>query len=185
MESFIATVSDLFPKLLHTPVKHEIFVLVICLFNFLFHILFITEVSKSIYRIPSVKFWTCISVSRLSLGRNLHFLSHWLLRWNQSLPERFDNRCNCGGGMDFWWVSFSWSSSQCSEKTLKREMSWSRLAEMNNLPFVRGWPSSRHHWWQHWTEAIHILQTLLEICHSRTVSGQFETLFIQSSLIFF
>uniref|UniRef100_H3BXN3 Transporter n=1 Tax=Tetraodon nigroviridis TaxID=99883 RepID=H3BXN3_TETNG len=43
VESFITTVSDLFPKLLHAPVRHEIFVLVVCLCNFLFHILFITE----------------------------------------------------------------------------------------------------------------------------------------------
>ncbi|KAM3605493.1 uncharacterized protein V6R79_026298 [Siganus canaliculatus] len=43
VESFITTVSDLFPELLHAPVRHEIFVLVICGSNFLIHLIMVTE----------------------------------------------------------------------------------------------------------------------------------------------
>ncbi|XP_056913019.1 sodium- and chloride-dependent betaine transporter-like [Takifugu flavidus] len=43
VESFITTVSDLFPKVLRAPIRHELFVLVVCLANFLFDILFVTE----------------------------------------------------------------------------------------------------------------------------------------------
>eukprot|EP00066_Takifugu_rubripes_P025767 XP_011615033.1 PREDICTED: sodium- and chloride-dependent betaine transporter-like [Takifugu rubripes] len=71
VESFITTVSDLFPKVLHAPIRHELFVLVVCLANFLFDILFVTEGGIYIF---------------------------YLIR---SLSKLFDNRCNCGSGLDF------------------------------------------------------------------------------------
>ncbi|XP_015242449.1 PREDICTED: sodium- and chloride-dependent betaine transporter-like [Cyprinodon variegatus] len=43
VESFITTVTDLFPKLFRVPVKHEIFVLFICLSSFLVHLTLVTE----------------------------------------------------------------------------------------------------------------------------------------------
>uniref|UniRef100_A0A674NB91 Uncharacterized protein n=1 Tax=Takifugu rubripes TaxID=31033 RepID=A0A674NB91_TAKRU len=46
--SFITTVSDLFPKVLHAPIRHELFVLMVCLCNFLFQLMLVTEVSKSL-----------------------------------------------------------------------------------------------------------------------------------------
>ncbi|XP_068195958.1 sodium- and chloride-dependent GABA transporter 3-like [Antennarius striatus] len=43
VEGFVTAVSDLFPKWLHAPVKHEIFVLVVCGSSFLIHLLLVTE----------------------------------------------------------------------------------------------------------------------------------------------
>ncbi|XP_029687052.1 sodium- and chloride-dependent betaine transporter-like isoform X1 [Takifugu rubripes] len=43
VESFITTVSDLFPKVLHAPIRHELFVLVFCFCNFLFQLMLVTE----------------------------------------------------------------------------------------------------------------------------------------------
>nr|XP_046264519.1 sodium- and chloride-dependent GABA transporter 3-like [Scatophagus argus] len=43
VESFITTVSDLFPKLFRAPVRHEIFVLIICVSSFLVHLILVTE----------------------------------------------------------------------------------------------------------------------------------------------
>nr|XP_020468107.1 sodium- and chloride-dependent GABA transporter 3-like [Monopterus albus] len=43
VESVITTVSDLFPKLFRAPVRHEIFVLLICLSSFLIHLTLVTE----------------------------------------------------------------------------------------------------------------------------------------------
>ncbi|XP_070774797.1 sodium- and chloride-dependent GABA transporter 3-like [Enoplosus armatus] len=43
VESFITTVSDLFPKLFRAPVRHEIFVLTICVSSFLIHLTLVTE----------------------------------------------------------------------------------------------------------------------------------------------
>lgn len=45
VESFITTVSDMFPKWFHKPLRQEIFVLVVCASAFLVHLLLITEVS--------------------------------------------------------------------------------------------------------------------------------------------
>ncbi|XP_070830094.1 sodium- and chloride-dependent GABA transporter 2-like [Chaetodon trifascialis] len=43
VESLITTVSDLFPKLFRAPVRHEIFVLIICGSSFLIHLTLVTE----------------------------------------------------------------------------------------------------------------------------------------------
>ncbi|XP_029687048.1 sodium- and chloride-dependent GABA transporter 3-like [Takifugu rubripes] len=43
VESFITTVSDMFPKWFHKPLRQEIFVLVVCASAFLVHLLLITE----------------------------------------------------------------------------------------------------------------------------------------------
>ncbi|MEQ2241398.1 hypothetical protein ILYODFUR_024835, partial [Ilyodon furcidens] len=43
VESFITTVTDLFPKLFRVPVKHELFVLLICLLSFFVHLILVTE----------------------------------------------------------------------------------------------------------------------------------------------
>ncbi|XP_051266886.1 sodium- and chloride-dependent GABA transporter 3-like isoform X7 [Dicentrarchus labrax] len=43
VESFITTVSDLFPKWFRAPVRHEIFVLIICVSSFLIHLTLVTE----------------------------------------------------------------------------------------------------------------------------------------------
>ncbi|XP_071347927.1 sodium- and chloride-dependent GABA transporter 3-like [Trachinotus anak] len=43
VESFITTVIDLFPKLLRAPLRHKIFVLIICLSSFLIQLTLVTE----------------------------------------------------------------------------------------------------------------------------------------------
>ncbi|XP_068197070.1 sodium- and chloride-dependent GABA transporter 3-like isoform X1 [Antennarius striatus] len=43
VESFVTTVSDLFPKLFRAPVNHEIFVLIVCVSSFLMHLTLVTE----------------------------------------------------------------------------------------------------------------------------------------------
>ncbi|KAM3603750.1 uncharacterized protein V6R79_001465 [Siganus canaliculatus] len=43
VESFITTVTDLFPKLFRAPVRREIFVLVVCVSSFLIHLTLVTE----------------------------------------------------------------------------------------------------------------------------------------------
>uniref|UniRef100_A0A8P4G8H9 Transporter n=1 Tax=Dicentrarchus labrax TaxID=13489 RepID=A0A8P4G8H9_DICLA len=43
VECFITSISDLFPKLFRKSGRHEIFVLVICLFFFLIHLMLVTE----------------------------------------------------------------------------------------------------------------------------------------------
>uniref|UniRef100_A0A8P4KF36 Transporter n=1 Tax=Dicentrarchus labrax TaxID=13489 RepID=A0A8P4KF36_DICLA len=43
VESSITTVSDLFPKWFRAPVRHEIFVLIICVSSFLIHLTLVTE----------------------------------------------------------------------------------------------------------------------------------------------
>ncbi|XP_041804960.1 sodium- and chloride-dependent betaine transporter-like [Chelmon rostratus] len=43
VECFITSLSDLFPKLFRKPGRHEIFVLVICSFFFLIHLMLVTE----------------------------------------------------------------------------------------------------------------------------------------------
>lgn len=45
VESFITTVSDMFPKWFHKPMRQEIFVLVVCASAFLMELLLVTEVS--------------------------------------------------------------------------------------------------------------------------------------------
>ncbi|XP_071348488.1 sodium- and chloride-dependent GABA transporter 2-like [Trachinotus anak] len=49
VESFITTVIDLFPKLLRGPVRHEIFVLIICLSSFLIQLTLVTEVKQKYF----------------------------------------------------------------------------------------------------------------------------------------
>nr|XP_046265083.1 sodium- and chloride-dependent GABA transporter 3-like [Scatophagus argus] len=55
VESLITTVSDLFPKLFRAPVRHEIFVLIICISNFLVHLILVTE--GGIYLFQLVDFY--------------------------------------------------------------------------------------------------------------------------------
>ncbi|XP_026169874.1 sodium- and chloride-dependent GABA transporter 3-like [Mastacembelus armatus] len=57
VESFITSVSDLFPKLFHAPVRHEIFVLVICSSFFLIHLIFVTE--GGIYVFQLIDYYGC------------------------------------------------------------------------------------------------------------------------------
>lgn len=45
VESFITSLTDLFPKLLRAPGRHKIFVLIICAFSFLVHLTLVTQVS--------------------------------------------------------------------------------------------------------------------------------------------
>ncbi|XP_026169799.1 sodium- and chloride-dependent GABA transporter 3-like [Mastacembelus armatus] len=57
VESVITSVSDLFPKLFHAPVRHEIFVLVICSSFFLIHLIFVTE--GGIYVFQLIDYYGC------------------------------------------------------------------------------------------------------------------------------
>ncbi|XP_039670614.1 sodium- and chloride-dependent GABA transporter 3-like [Perca fluviatilis] len=57
VESVITSVSDLFPKLLRAPVKHEIFVLVICASFFLMHLTLVTE--GGIYIFQLIDYYGC------------------------------------------------------------------------------------------------------------------------------
>ncbi|XP_028448841.1 sodium- and chloride-dependent GABA transporter 3-like [Perca flavescens] len=57
VESVITSVSDLFPKLLRAPVKHEIFVLVICSSFFLMHLTLVTE--GGIYIFQLIDYYGC------------------------------------------------------------------------------------------------------------------------------
>lgn len=45
VESFITTLTDVFPKLLRAPGKHKIFVFIICALSFLMHLTLVTQVS--------------------------------------------------------------------------------------------------------------------------------------------
>uniref|UniRef100_UPI001ED7EF39 sodium- and chloride-dependent betaine transporter-like n=1 Tax=Scatophagus argus TaxID=75038 RepID=UPI001ED7EF39 len=45
VECFITSISDLFPKLFRKPGRHEIFVLITCLFFFIIHLMLVTEVN--------------------------------------------------------------------------------------------------------------------------------------------
>lgn len=111
VEALITSVSDLFPKLLRSPVKHEIFSFVLCVLSFLLHLVLVTQVSEEYHfhfqgigernhLIPSV------------LGRKLRVPAHWLLWCNQTL---WQFRCYLwmpGGGLDFWWDEWhSWWSA--------------------------------------------------------------------------
>lgn len=49
VESVSTTVSDLFPKWFREPVKHEIFVLGICVMSFMAQLALVTEVSKNMH----------------------------------------------------------------------------------------------------------------------------------------
>ncbi|XP_051266901.1 sodium- and chloride-dependent GABA transporter 3-like [Dicentrarchus labrax] len=55
VESFITTVSDLFPKWFRAPVRHEIFVLIICVSSFLIHLTLVTE--GGIYVFQLIEFY--------------------------------------------------------------------------------------------------------------------------------
>nr|XP_054599217.1 sodium- and chloride-dependent GABA transporter 3-like [Nothobranchius furzeri] len=46
VESFITTVTDMFPKLFRVPVKRQILVLLVCLSNFCLHLSLVTQVSS-------------------------------------------------------------------------------------------------------------------------------------------
>ncbi|XP_045907887.1 sodium- and chloride-dependent GABA transporter 3-like [Micropterus dolomieu] len=47
VESVITTVSDMFPKLFRAPVRHEIFVLIICISSFLIQLTLVTELHSN------------------------------------------------------------------------------------------------------------------------------------------
>lgn len=47
VESVCTTISDLFPQWFRAPVKHEIFVLILCVVSFLAQLILVTEVRKS------------------------------------------------------------------------------------------------------------------------------------------
>uniref|UniRef100_A0A3B4WR04 Transporter n=1 Tax=Seriola lalandi dorsalis TaxID=1841481 RepID=A0A3B4WR04_SERLL len=51
VESFITTVTDLFPKMIRAPVRHEIFVLLICLSSFLIQLTLVTEGSIYVFQL--------------------------------------------------------------------------------------------------------------------------------------
>ncbi|KAM7400111.1 hypothetical protein PAMA_004690 [Pampus argenteus] len=57
VECFITSISDLFPKLFRKPVRHEIFVLIICSFFFLVHLTLVTE--GGIYIFQLVDYYGC------------------------------------------------------------------------------------------------------------------------------
>ncbi|XP_026169207.1 sodium- and chloride-dependent GABA transporter 3-like [Mastacembelus armatus] len=57
VESFITSVSDLFPKLFHKPGRREIFVLLICLFFYLTHLTLVTE--GGIYIFELIDYYGC------------------------------------------------------------------------------------------------------------------------------
>ncbi|XP_049888312.1 sodium- and chloride-dependent GABA transporter 3-like [Epinephelus moara] len=57
VESVITTVSDMFPKLLRAPVKHEIFVLLFCSSFFLIHLTLVTE--GGIYVFQLIDYYGC------------------------------------------------------------------------------------------------------------------------------
>ncbi|XP_068195985.1 sodium- and chloride-dependent GABA transporter 3-like [Antennarius striatus] len=60
MESFISTVSDLFPKLFRAPVNHEIFVLISCITTFLLQLTLVTEGGIFIFQLT--EFYGCTSL---------------------------------------------------------------------------------------------------------------------------
>uniref|UniRef100_A0A4W6C1L8 Transporter n=1 Tax=Lates calcarifer TaxID=8187 RepID=A0A4W6C1L8_LATCA len=57
VEGVITSVGDLFPKLFRTPVRHEIFVLFICSFFFLIHLILVTE--GGIYVFQLIDYYSC------------------------------------------------------------------------------------------------------------------------------
>ncbi|XP_023280248.1 sodium- and chloride-dependent GABA transporter 3-like [Seriola lalandi dorsalis] len=57
VESVITSVTDLFPKLLRTQVRHEIFVLFVCSFFFLIHLILVTE--GGIYVFQLIDYYGC------------------------------------------------------------------------------------------------------------------------------
>lgn len=81
VESFISTVSDLFPKLFRAPVRHKIFVLVICVSSFLIHLTMVTEVNKNIYinSFKSIKFPKSEYVSFINEFQKMCFTSYLFL----------------------------------------------------------------------------------------------------------
>ncbi|XP_056149825.1 sodium- and chloride-dependent GABA transporter 3-like [Lampris incognitus] len=57
VECFIASVCDLFPKLFRTPGRHELFVLVICLFSYLLQLPLVSEGGLYIFQL--IDFYGC------------------------------------------------------------------------------------------------------------------------------
>ncbi|XP_045897226.1 sodium- and chloride-dependent taurine transporter-like [Micropterus dolomieu] len=51
VESVITTVSDMFPKLFRAPVRHEIFVLIICISSFLIQLTLVTEGGMYVFQL--------------------------------------------------------------------------------------------------------------------------------------
>ena len=114
VESFITTVSDIFPKWFHKPMRQEIFVLVVCACAFLMELLLVSEVSfyspkKKKQEIHSSENrWHCEPRvgfnSRLSSsGRNLHLPVLRLLCLNKNLRIFLRHLWMFGSGLDFWW----------------------------------------------------------------------------------
>ncbi|XP_034743592.1 sodium- and chloride-dependent GABA transporter 3-like isoform X2 [Etheostoma cragini] len=62
VESFITTVTDLFPKWFRVPIRHKMFVLAICVSSFLIHLTLVTE--GGIYIFQLIDFYGCTRVSQ-------------------------------------------------------------------------------------------------------------------------
>ncbi|XP_032386849.1 sodium- and chloride-dependent GABA transporter 3 isoform X2 [Etheostoma spectabile] len=62
VESFITTVTDLFPKWFRVPLRHKMFVFAICASSFLIHLTLVTE--GGIYIFQLIDFYGCTRVSQ-------------------------------------------------------------------------------------------------------------------------
>ncbi|KAG7220006.1 hypothetical protein INR49_009326 [Caranx melampygus] len=61
VESFITSISDLFPKLLRAAGRSEIFVLIVCSFFFFIHLTMVTEISFILYLVATHTLSVCTS----------------------------------------------------------------------------------------------------------------------------
>ncbi|TWW73007.1 Sodium- and chloride-dependent betaine transporter [Takifugu flavidus] len=82
VESFITTVSDLFPKVLRAPIRHELFVLVVCLANFLFDILFVTEISYVLY----LSDYRDLKINDWYVYPNWAYVLGWMMTFSSAIP---------------------------------------------------------------------------------------------------
>uniref|UniRef100_A0A4W6CA21 Transporter n=1 Tax=Lates calcarifer TaxID=8187 RepID=A0A4W6CA21_LATCA len=71
VESFITTVSDLFPKLFRAPVRREIFVLLICLSSFLLHLTLVTEGGIYVFQLIDFYGSTRVCQSVIAINNNI------------------------------------------------------------------------------------------------------------------
>lgn len=108
--------------------RHELFVLLVCVLSFLTHLTLVTEVSENIFhnhgiclrhrsllwapqslRLVYIDQIFCDVFKLFSLnlptsGRNLRLPSHWLLRHHQSVSEFYDYFWMSCYWLDFWWA---------------------------------------------------------------------------------
>lgn len=105
VEAVITSVSDLFPKLLRSPLKHELVSFLLCVSSFLVHLILATQVSEEYHFTNSfsINRWENKSSRPFSLGRNLHIPTHWLLWRHQTLWQFHGYLWMSGCGLDFWW----------------------------------------------------------------------------------